>query len=390
MHVALLSSRRDLYGGEVHVRDLARGLQARGHRVTCLVRPRSALAQVLDRDGLDVRRLRLGSALDPRSVAELALTLRRLRPDVLHSHCPPDYFLAATASLGSPVCNVATRHQLRPISALWGKRPLMNRFAAMIAVSEAVRDGLLGAGFPARQVVAVLNGIPAAGPGDPPASLRRELGLDSGCGPVVGYVGRLSREKEPELLLEAAALLGGRWPGLQIVLIGGDGGDDQRTRQLRELGRSLGLAVRICGYRPDAARLMPAFDLLAVTSRAEPFGLVSVEALARGVPVVATRSGGSREIIRHGREGLLVGPGDVRALAAAISRLLGEPGLHARCARAGPLRVARRFTLERQVADTEKVYRLALAGSPLPATMASASLTSASLASSRLCPGQER
>jgi glycosyltransferase involved in cell wall biosynthesis len=372
VHVALLSSRREFYGGEIHLRDLARGLRERGHRVTCLVRPGSALARAVAREGLDAVPLRLGSALDPLAVLELTLALRRLRPDILHTHCPPDYFLAAVASLGTPVCNIATRHQLYPISFVRAKRPLMNRFAAVIAVSEAVRDGLLACGLPAKQVVTVLNGIPPAGETSAPALLRRELGLVPDGGPVIGYVGRLSREKEPELVLQAASLLRGRWPGLQIVLVGGDGGDAEHARRLRDLGRQLRLAVRVCGYRPDAARLMPAFDVLAVTSRAEPFGLVTVEALARRVPVVATRSGGSREIIRDGREGLLVPPGDPRALAFAVSRLLTEHALRARCEEAGPRRVAAHFTHARQMDDTEKVYRLALAGDPLPRTMAPA------------------
>jgi glycosyltransferase involved in cell wall biosynthesis len=380
VHVALLSSRRGFYGGEVHLRDLALGLRARGHRVTCLVRPRSALARALHREDLAVRPLRLGSVLDPLSVGQLARTLRQLRPDVLHSHCPPDYFLAAVASLGSPVCNIGTRHQLYPISWLRVKRPLLDRFAAVIAVSEAVRDGLLACGMPPRQVVTVLNGIPPREPAVPPASLRRELGLPANTGPVIGQVGRLSGEKEPDLVLQAAARLRGRWPGLQVVFVGDDGGDRQSADRLRELGRRHRLAVRICGYRPDAARLMPAFDVLAVTSRAEPFGLVTAEALARGVPVVATRSGGSREIIRDGREGLLVAPGDPRALARAISRLLAEHDLRARCTAAGPRRVAACFTHARQLADTEQVYRLALAGSPLPRTMAPVA---------DWCPGRE-
>jgi len=384
VHVALLSSRRDFYGGEVHFRDLALGLQERGHRVTCLVRPHSALARSLDEDRVGVVRSRLGSALDPVSVAQLAGTLRDLRPDILHTHCPPDYYLAAVASLGSRVCNVATRHQLYPISFLAAKRPLLDRFAAVIAVSEAVRDGLLASGMSARRVVTVLNGIPpceaAASPASPasptspssPTSLRRELGLQPDGGPVIGYVGRLCPQKEPDLLLQAAALLRGRWPGLQIVLVGGDGDGGRYADQLRVLGRRLRLAVRICGYRRDAARLIRAFDVMAVTSRAEPFGLVTLEALARGVPVVATCSGGSREIIRDGREGLLVPPGDPQALAIALSRLLCEHTLRARCEQAGPRRVASCFEHSRQVRNTEKVYRLALAGAPLPTSMAAA------------------
>lgn len=369
MRIALLSSQAGYYGGEVHLHDLATELHARGHQVTCIVRPGSGLARRLDRSGLPVVRSRLLAWFDPASVGRLRRTLGERRPDILHTHSPRDYYLAATASLGLPVCNVATRHQLHPIAFPPLKRPFLRRFGAIIAVSEAVRDGLLASGLPARQLVTVPNGVRLASRREAPAQLRRELALPPDGGPVIGFVGRLCPTKGPDRLLWAASLLRGRWPGLQVVLIGGDAGDGVFTQRLRAMGRELRLAVRICGYRDDAARLMPAFDVLAVPSRAEPFGLVTLEALARGVPVVATSSGGSREIIRDGKEGLLVAPEDPEALAAAIHRLLSEHALHARCAAAGPRRVREHFALERQVAATEKVYSLALAGSPLPEQM---------------------
>ncbi len=374
MHVALLSSQPGYYGGEVHFHDLACSLQERGHRVTCLVRPGSALARRLERDGLAVRRLRLVAWCDPGSVVGLARALRELGPDVLHSHSPRDYYLAAVATLGQPICNVGTRHQLHPITFPPLKRPFLRRLAAVIAVSEAVRDGLLASGLPGPRLVTVPNGIVMPTSGSPRTVLRRALGLAPEGGPVIGYVGRLCPTKGADQLLWAASRLRGRWPGLQVVIVGGDTGDGSYTTRLRSLGRELRLAVRICGYRQDAAQLMPAFDVLAVPSRAEPFGLVTLEALARGVPVVATRSGGSREIVRDGREGLLVPPEDPEALAAALHRLLAEHTLHARCAAAGPRRVAGHFTLARQVEATEKVYALALAGAPLPASLATAPL----------------
>lgn len=362
----MLSSQRAFYGGEVHLRDLACALAGRGHRVSCVVRPRSELASRLQDDGLDVHRLRLRDWYEPTSVLQLQRLLRRLDPDILHSHTPRDYYLAATASSGLPVSNVGTRHQLHPINAPRVKRPFLRRFEAMIAVSEAVRDGLICSGLEARRLVTVPNGVREPGREGPPELLREELGLSEVAGPLVGCVGRLCPTKGLDVLLWAASMLRGRWPGLQLVIIGGDAGGSSYAAKLKDLARNLRLSVRFCGYRRQAARFMRAFDMLVVPSRAEPFGLVTVEALARGVPVVATRSGGSREIVRDGQEGLLVPPDDPEALAAAISLLLADHTLHARCAEAGPRRVAAAFTLDRQVASTEKVYSLVLSGTPLP------------------------
>lgn len=365
MRIGLLSSQREFYGGEVHLRDLAVALRERGHRVHTLVRPDSELAARLADDGLAVARLRLVDWFEPLGMAALRRCLSRLRLDVLHTHSPRDYYIAAVATLGLATRNVGTRHQLRPIAWPRLKRPFLRRFAAMIAVSEAVRDGLLASGLPAHRLITVPNGIGPPDAAGPRPSLQRELGLPPQTGPVIGSIGRLCPAKGLDCLLQAAARLQGRWPGLQVVLIGGAGGDEAFARRLRRLAGEHRLAVHFCGYRDRAARLIAAFDVLAVTSRAEPFGLVTVEALARGVPVVATRSGGSREIVRDGREGLLVPPGDPQALAAALHRLLADHGLRERCARAGPRRVAARFSLARQVARTERVYAQVLAGAPV-------------------------
>ena len=260
-----------------------------------------------------------------------------------------------------------TRHLLRPLGLARLKRPLLRRFAAFIAVSEAVRDGLLATGLDPRRLAVVHNGV-ATPPAEPldAAACRRRLGVPEEAGPVVGFVGRLTAAKDPLTLLRSAELLRRRWPGLRLMLIGG-GEDTRYGRRLRALVAARGLPVTFAGYRPDAADLLPALDLLAVPSLAEPFGLVTVEAMARHVPVVATASGGSREIIRDGQDGLLVRPGDPEALAMAIDRLLRRRDLRSRCVVSAAARVAGRFSLARQVAGTEAVYAAVLAGAPLPA-----------------------
>ena len=174
----------------------------------------------------------------------------------------------------------------------------------MIAVSEAVRDGLLASGLPARRVVTVRNGIETPVGAADAAAARQALQLDADRGPVVGFVGRLCATKGVLDLIWAMSLLRGRWPGLRLVMVG----EGPLRSQVMDLARGLNVDVRLAGYHPRAADLMPAFDLLAVPSVAEPFGLVTLEALARRVPVVVTRSGGSREIVRDGVEGVLVPP----------------------------------------------------------------------------------
>lgn len=365
MHIGLLSSQRDYYGGEVHLYDLAIGLCARGHRVTCLVRPDSRLAARLSAADVPVRGLPLVDWYEPVGMLALRRCLDELRVDVLHTHNPRDYYIGAAATLGTEIHNVGTRHQLRPITWSKIKRPFLRRFSAMIAVSEAVHEGLLASGLPAHRLVTVPNGIRLPVRGVSQEALRQELGLSFRNGPLIGSVGRLCPSKGQDCLLWAASLLRGRWPDLQVVLIGGANGNLRFERELRCLARGLRLPVHFCGYRDEAARLVAAFDVAVVPSRAEPFGLVTLEALARGVPLVATRTGGTREIVHDGRDGLLVPPGDPEALASALDRLLEDRDLRERCARAGLQRVASRFAHDRQVSLTERVYDSVLCGAPL-------------------------
>ena len=131
--------------------------------------------------------------------------------------------------------------------------------------------------------------------------------------------------------------------------------------------------MRFLGYRPDAATLCAGFDVQAVPSLAEPFGLVVLEAMVRGVPVVASAAGGIPEIVRHGRDGLLVPAGDAAALAAALEQLLADPERRAQLAAEAGRRVRAEFPAVGMIERIETVYRRALrerAPVPSPASTA--------------------
>jgi glycosyltransferase involved in cell wall biosynthesis len=359
MRILHLSTQRTFYGGEVHLRDLAAGLRARGHDVQAIVRPDSQLVPRLAEVGVPAHPVLLVDWFEPRGMLALRSVLRRLQPDILHTHMPRDYYVAAAGTLGTSVLNVGTRHQLRPIAAPWLKGPFLRRFLAMIAVSDAVRDGLLASGLAPGRVVTVRNGVGEPEPRGNRQALRAELGLPPDGGPVVGFVGRLCPAKGTETLLHAVAVLRRSRPDLRLAIVGDDTDGGAYVLHLEKLAAELDLAdlVSFCGYRADAARFSRAFDVQAVPSQAEPFGLVTLEAMVRGVPVVATAAGGSREIIHDGVDGLLVAPGDPCALAAGLEAVLADAALAGRLAAAGRERVRSSFTLDRQVAATEQVYR---------------------------------
>lgn len=365
MRIAHLSTMRDFYGGEVCLHSLATGLLERGHAVGCAVRPDSALAGELAGTGVKVAPMPLVDWFDPGTVWRLRRWLRGGRYDILHAHLPRDYYIAATVSAGLPVQLVGTRHHLAPIGAVPLKRPFLGRLRRLIAVSEAVRGSLAAADVvPAERLVTIHNGVEVrAGAAEPEAAaLRRELGLADGD-LLVGYVGRISPEKGLETLLDAFVGVAKDRPRLHLALVGDEGEGVSFSGMLRDRAAGAGLADRIhlCGYRRRAERLVAAFDAQVVPSHAEPFGLVTLEALACGRAVIATRSGGSPEILRDGIDGLLFAPRDAGELAGLLARLLDDAELRGRLGEQGRRRARDDFSRETMLERTEQLYRTVLA-----------------------------
>lgn len=365
MRIIQLSSMTSYYGGEVHLTQLAAGLQERGHEVLCVVRPESQLARRLPEQGLPVSTLPLVDWYDPVSVTRLSRLLRGHKPDILHTHLPRDYFLGAVASLGTEIVNVGTRHQLKPLSHALLKRPFLRRFSAMVAVSEAVRLGLTQArAVPDERLQVIHHGLHLTRPGLRAEALRLRLQAGATASdPLVGFVGKLCPGKGVTVMLDALGAMAERWPRLRACLIGEEEPGSGFRAQLEERIGHLGLEGRVhfTGYREDAARLVGAFDIQVVPSAAEPFGLVTLEALGAGVPVVATDSGGTPEIVRDGVEGFLFAPGDLAALARKLEVLVESPGLRREMGHRGRKRAQEEFSYARMLDATEAVYRRALA-----------------------------
>jgi glycosyltransferase involved in cell wall biosynthesis len=148
--------------------------------------------------------------------------------------------------------------------------------------------------------------------------------------------------------------MAGDQPQAQCV-IAGEG--SERARLDAEISRlNMGSKVKLVGFVPDTLSLINASDLFVLPSLAEPFGLVLLEAMALGIPVIATKAGGPVEIIRDGESGLLVPSSDAGALAEAIGKLAGDSGTAKRLGRRGLSRFHERFTADRMVDATLSVY----------------------------------
>ena len=178
--------------------------------------------------------------------------------------------------------------------------------------------------------------------------------------PIVGMIGRTRPWKGQDTFLQMAAQLSTEMPDCNYLIVGGDpfGVQDDYEAQLLELRSQSGLKSRVhwTGQLADVRPALAAMDLFVHPGAPEPFGLVNIEAMAMGKPVVAFAHGALPEIVLPEETGLLVAPGDTTALAASVSRLLKDPILSRRMGRAGRKRVDDRFRIERTVAELETLY----------------------------------
>jgi len=228
----------------------------------------------------------------------------------------------------------------------------------MIAISEAVKRVLLDAGNSEAKISVIPHGVPDAPRGDR-LVLRRELGIAPEAFALFNAA-RFIRDKGQDVLLDMMETTppfghpstGGEFTCV-LYLVGDTDTDFGREVQQRAVGMD---GVHFMGYRDDVQRILPAFDVYVSGGRREAFGLSLVEALAAGIPVVATDVGGVAEVVADGETGLLAPSEDSDALAEAVWKLRDD-SLRATFGIAARKRYEARFTIAAMVERTEQVYR---------------------------------
>ena len=344
--------------------DLALALRREGHAVTVACSVSGSLAEPLEASRVPVRPI-VGRIVKRRVSLPYAWGLRKLlrseRFDLVHAHVYSSAAASALATAGTGTPLVVTEHT----EALWQGRNgrlfsrLMYRgVARVIAVSGAIRSRLIERdGVPPARITVVPNSVPPSrgSHGD-----TLPIPSDLGQGPMVGMVARLQPEKGVTNFLKAAAHVAKEFPQARFVVVG----DGPLREELFRLAEDLRVHERVLflGFRPDAQALIKMMDVVAVPSVSEGTPLVVLEAMAAGVPVVASSVGGIPDQIRPGHEGILVPPGDPDALARALIKILREPELARRMGEAGRLRAGTEFSHENMVRKVEAIYRDALAG----------------------------
>lgn len=289
-----------------------------------------------------------------------------IKPDLIHANSIRAGLVATAATFGLKTRVVWHLHDLlphHPLSSLIRASAFLSPRTQMIAVSQAVADNFIGLFFPLKQRVrAILNGIDLEKFQPSRAArqeIREEFQLDA-AEHVIGIVGQLTPRKGQLELVRAFAQVLTQISRATLLIVGAPlfNRDEEYAALLKKTAQELGMAerVRFTGARSDVAAMMQALDLLVINSSAEPFGLVAVEAMACGTPILAAASGGIPEIIEHGRNGWLIPPGNEPALAGAVVHLISQPALTAELVERGGIHVASHFSAERYLSELQALY----------------------------------
>ena len=342
-----IDTARTWRGGQNQVLLLMRRQRGAGHEAHLAAPRDSALFERARGEGFPVHPLG--------SVLALARIQRALRPDVVHWHAAKAHSIGALATLLAPgPARVLSRRVVFPVRGSIGSRLLYALpIDRILAISNAVKEALVRSGVEGGKIEVVPSGIELGTP--LPASERNELrrSLRTEDDDIVGItVAALDEGKGHRELLEAMA----RTPGPKLWIAG----DGPLRSRFEAAARPLGDRVQFLGFRADISSLLRAADFFVLATRSEGLGSSVLEAMAAGLPVVATRVGGIPETVVDGRTGILVPPDDPAALANALARMAGDRGLRVEMGREGLSRAAA-FSADRTAEGTERVYRELLA-----------------------------
>jgi glycosyltransferase involved in cell wall biosynthesis len=355
-----------------HLVDLIDGARAHGHTVEVIYSPAredALFIRARDRLGTDgvrftaVAMRREPGPWDLGALRAIRRHIRRSGPyDVIHGHSSKGGMMARLAAIGSTARVVYTPHAISTLDPTLsglkrriyhaGEWTLARLTDVLIAVSTHEGEHMRRLGIPARKIAVVLNAVEPP-EGAPREAARRELGLrDDQL--AVGFVGRLGPHKAIDVMVDAFARVWRDRPGARLIVIGD--GEQTGTAKAQADAAGCGAAVSWLGAR-DALPYYRAFDLLAQPSRYEGLSYSLLEAAGTGLPVVATDVGGTRDVIEHGVNGIIVPRvGDADAFARELRALMENPAALAGMASAAG-RAIRHGGVARMVAETLALYR---------------------------------
>jgi glycosyltransferase involved in cell wall biosynthesis len=346
-------------GGETQVLGLTLALAAEGHRAELICDPAGRLWERAIDAGIRCHPIRIRNAIDLAAGVKLRAILKRERYDVVHFHTSRAHSMAPLArSFGSTLV-VTRRMDYRPNRVF--APYLFNRAVdGVVAISTGVADSLAAAGVDRARVTVVHSGVDCER-FRPPTSQERDdargaLGI-SDTDFVISAVGALEQRKGHRYLIEAIGALTAPAASSKVkCFIVGQGSIHKVLQGEIAVSRSLE-RIKLLGRVDDPREILWASEVFAMPSLKEGLGVAALEAMASGLPVIASDVGGLREVVEDGRSGIVVPPANAGAIAAAIGRLAESAGMRSEMGAAARARVLENYSIETMAARTLALYR---------------------------------
>lgn len=355
-------------GAENHLLDLVCGLADDGYDVTVMYltdkdpyADEDVTSEMVEA-GVSVEQIGIRNNIDPIGFGRVLLHILQNGYDIVHTHqIHGDIYGSVAATLGGVQRIVSTKHNDPPFLTEQPYKTLHNMTVRLtdriVTISENVREFTLEHTTASPDKVRTVHYGLDPQPFDQVSeeevnSVRSDLA--DAEEPLVGTVARLVEQKDLGTLLRAIDKVSETHPNVRLAIVG----EGPKREELESLASDLGIDDRVTftGYRSDIPALMQAFDVFALPSRWEGFGLVFLEAMAAGTPVVASEVSAVPEIVVDAETGYLVPPGESDEFAEYIDHLLEEPSLAERMGQSGRARLEAHFTVEQMVSETEAVY----------------------------------
>jgi len=366
MRILQLISSAGYYGAENVLVCLAESLRSSGHENVIGVfhnqhKPNTEVADRAQAFALPTFIVPCRSRLDRDAVTAIREYVKNNDIDLIHTHGYKGNIYGILAARAARVPIIATCHNwpasslpLRLYSVL--DRIVLRKANHIVAVSENVRERLRRFAISPRKITVIQNGVDTRRFASAQPVLRHDLNLNGRM--IIGVVGRLSSEKGHKFLLRAAPRLIEEFPAVALVFIGS--GPEQPA--LASLARELNLQDRVffAGFRQDMPEVYASLDVFVLPSLEEALPLTVLEAMAAGLPILASKVGDIGKIIVSGDSGLLVESGNADGLYGALARLLKDPALRDSLGAHARATVNSRFSVQRMAAQYLELYESVL------------------------------
>jgi glycosyltransferase involved in cell wall biosynthesis len=358
LNILQINSSKTWAGGETHIKDLIKGLLEREHNIFLAVR--SQIVDKFKNMDIDLKVLPLKNSIDLYSIWKLTKIIKENKIDIIHVHNGKDYWLAVIARFFAGRAKiVATRHILKPLGNSFLHKKMLASIDQFIAVSKQVKKNLIKKNnINSDKIKVIYNGMDLSNYNNIDSDyLYSEFNI-SKDNFVIGSVGTICDGKNQELLVDIANEID--LFNIKFIIVGEDFSDkkEYKKKLVKKINKNhLAEKIIITGYREDIPELMNFFDLLIVPSKSEAFGLVAIEAMAAGTPVIANEVDGLKEVIENNNSGILISNNIVNKYQKEILNLYLNEDILNKYRENGLIRVKNKFSLHEMVNLVEKIYK---------------------------------